>query len=285
MKFEIADCHNDFLTAFKNKEQREEYIKECHNQGVVAMCCAVYTTGSAVSIKNIKDYKDELNYLSKKYAINLLLTIEDLGFVKTIQDLESLVKVKPFSVTLTWNYENQFAGGAKTDIGLTCLGRDAVALLEDNRILVDTAHLSKKAFNDLAEVTRQPIFNSHSNLYSIYPHERNLSDKQIKIIVESGGFLGVTIYDKFIAGRRITNEDVVNQFDYLIKRFGNQNFGFGTDFYGVDFSCLPLDIKNYNHLNKVADRLLKKSLSLYNVNGIMYKNFLNFLDNIKKNNA
>ena len=127
------------------------------------MCCAVYTTGSAVSIKNIKDYKDELNYLSKKYAINLLLTIEDLGFVKTIQDLESLVKIKPFSVTLTWNYENQFAGGAKTDIGLTCLGRDAVALLEDNRILVDTAHLSKKAFNDLSEVTRQPIFNSHSN--------------------------------------------------------------------------------------------------------------------------
>ena len=176
----ICDAHTDFLTEIKDREKREAYVKSIRKiSGVIS--CAVFTTNSTISVKDVENFKSELDYYNKKYHTNFLLSIEDLGFIKSIKELYELIKLKPISVTLTWNEENQFAGGAHTNKGLTKFGLDVIKLLEEKDILIDTAHLSRKAFYEYCRITSKPIYNSHSNIYSLHKHKRNLTNKQISV--------------------------------------------------------------------------------------------------------
>lgn len=250
----ICDAHTDFLTEIKDREDREEYVKSISKiAGVIS--CAIFITNSTICLKDVENFKQELDYYNKKYNTKLLLSIEDLGFIKSKNELFELIKLKPISVTLTWNEQNQFAGGSHTNKGLTKIGREAVKILEENNILIDTAHLSRKAFFQFAQITTKPIYNSHSNINSLYKHKRNLTNKQIKMIVDSGGVLGLTFYEKFISANKISTKDIAIQFDYLIKNFGYKNFGLGTDLYGINKEFLPTDLMSYFEIKKLIKEL------------------------------
>ncbi len=276
MKLLLSDSHTDFLTSISDCADREKYIASIANCSNT-ISCAVFTSEHHPSLKDLQFYVNEIAYLSKKYNINLIFSIEDLGFIKNNKDLINLIKLKPFSTTLTWNYKNQYAGGTNSNSGLTPLGIKTVNLLESNSILIDTAHLSKQSFDEFVEITKFPIFNSHSNIENLYHHERNLDYNRIKKIVNSNGYLGLTIYNKFISNSEIDCYNIAYQFDYLITNFGANNFGFGTDLYGFDNNHLPTDIKNFNDLIKISSRLLEMGHCLHDVEKIMHRNFSDFV--------
>ena len=272
----LSDSHTDFMTAIKTKHEREKYISKCAQHNVRLISSAIFTTESKFNVDDIKNFNDEIIDLSKKYNINLLLSIEDLGFIQNCQDLNKLIKIKPFSSTLTWNEENQYGGGAHTRLGLTNYGKEVISLFEENNILIDTAHMSRQTFNDFIKVTKFPIFNSHSNIDALFSHQRNLTDEQIQKIVDSNGYLGLTMYEKFVSNSKITSYDIAKQFDYLITRFGSDNFGIGSDLYGISLEYLPTDIKKYGDLIKISDYLTLMGHNKETIEKIMYKNFLNF---------
>lgn len=274
-----SDSHNDFLTQLSLKE-REEYLEKCRMSGVKTMSSAIFTTNKVYTLRDLRVFKNEIKRLSQKYKINLLFSIEDIAFLE-VEELENFCNLRPFSVTLTWNEKNKFAGGAKTKFGLSSLGKIAVEMLENCGILIDTAHMSKQTFEDFIKISKRPIFNSHSNIYSLHKNERNLTDDQIKIIVDTNGFWGITLYDEFIKGEKVSVKDVALQFDYLIKKFGHKNFGFGTDFYGIDENRLPEGIRSYEDLNKVLDELKKLGHSDEIIECLAYKNFADFLTRLK----
>ncbi len=277
----LSDSHTDFLTAIPSPLEREKYISsiaKCTN----TISCAVFTSEYAFSVQSIHVFADEIINLSKKYNINLIFSIEDLGFIKNQNDLLKLIKLKPFSTTLTWNYANQYAGGTNSNDNLTPLGISTIDLLEQNNILIDTAHLNKQSFNEFIKISKFPIYNSHCNIEDIYSHPRNLDYNQIKKIVDSNGYLGLTIYNKFISNTKISTLDISYQFDYLIKNFGANNFGFGTDLYGFDKAYLPKDIKHFKDLAKISSHLLDMGHKLSNIDKIMHINFANFVKNIEQ---
>ena len=279
----IFDAHTDFLTEIKDRKKREDYVKSIEKiAGVIS--CAVFTTNSTICLKDVENFKQELDYYNKKYRTKLLLTIEDMGFIKSIEELYLLVKLKPISVTLTWNEENQFAGGAHKNKGLTKLGEKTIKILEENNIIIDTAHLSRKAFYEFARITTKPIYNSHSNINYLHKHKRNLTNKQIKKIVESGGFLGLTLYEKFISNKKITMKDVAHQFDYLIKNFSYKNFGLGTDLFGIKNEFLPTDFKSYFDINKLVEEFKNLKYDSKIINSIIKNNYNTFISNKKHKN-
>lgn len=272
----ICDAHTDFLTEIKDRKERERYVKSIRKiKGAIS--CAVFTTNSTICLKDVENYKLELDYYNKKYHTEFLLSIEDLGFIKDVTELKNLIKLKPFSVSLTWNFKNQFAGGANSNSGLTKFGKLAIKMLEKNNILIDTAHLNRKSFYEFIKITTQPIYNSHSNIYSLHNHKRNLTNQQIKKIVEANGFLGVSIYKDFISNNEISSCDIASQFDYLIKKFGYKNFGFGTDFYGIN--TMPKDVKTYQDFKFVKKHLREFGYSNDIINHVFYKNFYVFKNN------
>lgn len=273
----IADAHNDFLTAVKDKAEREQIAKDFAKSGVEVLSCAVFTTEQQLKIEDIENFDKEIKEYNKKYNCNFLLSIEDIGFVKSKSDLERLIKLKPVSVTLTWNFNNQFAGGALDNGGLTKLGKSVVKILEQNNVLVDTAHLNKKSFWQFVKVSSKPIYCSHSNVFSLCKHKRNLTDKQLEKIVETNGFLGLTLYQDFVSNRQIKAEHIAKQFAYLSNKYGSKNFGFGTDFFGSDRDKFPKDVTSYADFKHIEKALKIIKFTGKTIAYITHKNYIYFL--------
>jgi membrane dipeptidase len=87
--------------------------------------------------------------------------------------------------------------------GLTDLGRDVV--LEMNRLgmLVDVSHVSDDTLRDVLQVSRAPVFASHSSCRSLSDMPRNLTDEQIRAIGQKGGVVMVNVSSMFLDQRAV----------------------------------------------------------------------------------
>jgi membrane dipeptidase len=82
--------------------------------------------------------------------------------------------------------------------GLTDFGRQVV--LEMNRLgmLVDVSHVSDKTIQDVLEVSKAPVFASHSSCRALAGMPRNLTDEQIKAIGAKGGVVMINFSSTFV---------------------------------------------------------------------------------------
>ena len=87
--------------------------------------------------------------------------------------------------------------------GLTAFGREVV--LEMNRLgmLVDISHVSDKTLADVLEVSKAPVFASHSSCRALSAIPRNLTDDQIRAIAKKGGVVMVNVSSQFLEQRAV----------------------------------------------------------------------------------
>ena len=83
-----------------------------------------------------------------------------------------------------------------------------------------------------------PLVATHSNAHALCPHSRNLTDRQLAAIRESGGMVGVNFATSFLRpdGRRDPDTPLERDgrhIDYLIEQVGEDGVGFGSDFDGA----------------------------------------------------
>lgn len=145
-------------------------------------------------IKPLRQWSDVDRVPEEKIAAFLTLeSVEPIG--TDLRKLDQMLDYGVLSVGLTWNNANLAADGIEESrgAGLTDFGKAIVAKLNDRKVFTDVSHLSEKAFWDVMELADYPIA-SHSNAKAICSHPRNLSDEQIKALLEkkrddSSGFL------------------------------------------------------------------------------------------------
>jgi membrane dipeptidase len=82
--------------------------------------------------------------------------------------------------------------------GLTDLGREVVLGMNRLGMLVDVSHVSDETIADVLEVSKAPVFASHSSCRALAPIPRNLTDEQIKAIGKRGGVVMVNIGSLFL---------------------------------------------------------------------------------------
>jgi len=131
-----------------------------------------------------------------------------------------------------------FPGSPDTGPGLTEAGRRLVAECNALRILIDLSHLNEKGFGDVARLSDAPLVATHSNAHAVTPSSRNLTDRQLDMIRESGGMVGLNFATVFLRpdGRRdpaMGWEAVLRHLEHLIGRLGEDHVGFGSDFDGA----------------------------------------------------
>jgi len=71
--------------------------------------------------------------------------------------------------------------------GLSELGREAVAEMNRQGIMVDVSHAGKQTMLDVLEVSQAPVIASHSSVFALRDHNRNLDDEQLLALQENGG--------------------------------------------------------------------------------------------------
>lgn len=132
----------------------------------------------------------------------------------------------------------RFPGDPDTGPGLTEAGRDLVRACNELRILVDLSHLNAAGVDDVARLSAAPLVASHSCAHAVCPSTRNLTDRQLAQIRDSGGLVGLNFATCFLRpdGRRSTDmgwEPVARHLDHLIAHLGENHVGFGSDFDGA----------------------------------------------------
>lgn len=117
--------------------------------------------------------------------------------------------------------------------GLSDFGRKVVRRLNQKGILVDVSHASEKTFYDVLECSQTPIVASHSSVWNLCRHRRNLKDEQIRMLASKGGVMGICFYHDFLAeGREATIMDIVAHIRYVSDLVGTDYVGIGSDFDG-----------------------------------------------------
>lgn len=134
-------------------------------------------------------------------------------------------------VQLTYNPANRLGGGAMApaDIGLTEFGREAIARLNDNRLMVDLSHSGERTCLEAARASRQPISINHTGCRALTDLPRNKTDEELRLVAERGGFVGI-YFMPFLNPRSVaTAADVVAHIDHAVNVCGEDHVGIGTD--------------------------------------------------------
>ncbi len=110
-------------------------------------------------------------------------------------------------MTLTWNNSTNWATSALDETtkgdslkhkGLTDFGKQVVKMMNQLGMLVDLSHVGEQTFWDAINITTKPVLVSHSCVYSLCPHRRNLKDEQIKAIGKNGGVIHLNFFSGFV---------------------------------------------------------------------------------------
>ena len=155
----------------------------------------------------IKTYQD-INYNQKRNIMSCMIGVEGGHVIG-----DDITKVKYFYdrgmryLGLTWNNSNSIASSAKDEfenisvlkkVGLTDFGREVIRECNRLGVMIDISHAGENTFWDVIDLTSKPIIASHSSVYALCPHYRNLKDEQITAIGENGGVVFVNFYPGYI---------------------------------------------------------------------------------------
>lgn len=249
--FKIFDLHNDYLLKIKSDYFKKLYLKRNldYTQNIIG---AVWTSELSrdAAMREIIHARDFVNSQPQTF-----LAVEDLHFLSK-EILEEFALIRPLYTGLTWNNTNCLAGGAEESGRLTLFGKQVIKTLEASNIQIDTAHLNEESFMDVAKLSKRPLFCSHTACFGVHAHPRNLKDYQIKMVIDSGGIVGLSLVSEFLDGSNHTiAKTFASHIDYFACKFGINGISVGTDFFGT--KKLPKDIKNYHNLLDKVSEILK----------------------------
>jgi membrane dipeptidase len=141
----------------------------------------------------------------------------------------------------------RFPSSPDTGPGLTEAGMNLVRACNELKIMIDLSHLNEKGFDDVARLSDAPLVATHSNAHAVTPSSRNLTDRQLAVIRESRGMVGLNFATVFLRedGRKATDcgwDPVLRHLDHLIETLGEDHVGFGSDFDGAELPDVIGDV-------------------------------------------
>jgi membrane dipeptidase len=191
------------------------------------------------------------------------------------------------SLGITWSRPNVFGYGVPflfphspdTGDGLSDYGKALVKACNELNILIDCAHLNERGFWDVARLTDSPIVATHCGAHALCPSSRNLTDKQLDAIKESGGVVGISFFVRDLRsdGKIDKNTplfEIVRHIDYIAGRIGIEHVAFGSDF---DGAVMPEELGDATGLPRLTEALSNHGYDNYALNKITHMNWIDVL--------
>lgn len=296
----IFDGHGDILTDIEQKARfgidvfKDFHLPMYNQADVIGSIFVNYTDPSSTAQRYTFE---QINKVAVPYLLNssvVNVVSDDLGFrlgklnvvlgIEGAKPLPNLQAVKAMyelgyrHLGIVWNERNQFGCGVDGIGGLTELGEQTIKWCNANGMIVDFAHMNFQTFLDAAFVSNKPILFSHGNVHALCPHKRNLTDKQIELVVKSGGVIGLSAINDFLTTKRQASvDDLISHILYIKNKFGIKYVGLGFDFcYYLD-DLKNNDVVGLENMGTVANlkaKLRGAGLSDEEIDAVMFKNML-----------
>ena len=134
-------------------------------------------------------------------------------------------------IQLTYNTRNSVGDGSMVpeNHGLTEFGLKVVHELNRNHVMVDLSHSGEQTCLDAIAASSQPIVISHTGCRSLTNLPRNKTDRELRLVAESGGFVGIYFMPFLALDRQPTAHDLIMHIEHAINVCGEDHVGIGTD--------------------------------------------------------
>lgn len=299
----ICDTHADTLWALQNKKRPAnqptditlDHLTATGDTRIQAM--ALFVGGNGLTGEDADLIQRELNELNKLKAQgfrqiahieealpgigNILLTIEGgEAFGDDASSVGNYAALGVRGAALVWNNENRLAHPAKSGSqeGLTPFGRQVVQQMRRHRMAVDISHLNERGSDEVMD-SDFPCMASHSCARGLCDHFRNLSDRQLRLLFSTGGYVGVNFFVPFLTNTgKASLDTVIDHMAYMCDLGGENAVGLGSDFDGIDE--YPEGLRNAGDIPALLDRMRQRGFSETLVGKIAGENFAAYLAKI-----
>jgi len=244
-------------------------------------------TDSKGAVKIVRT-ADELAQCLDDGTFAMILHFEGVEAIDTnLDSLHVFYQAGLRSVGITWSRPNAFGYGVPfafplgpdTGPGLTDAGKALVKECNQLGIMIDLSHLNEKGFWDVAELSNAPLVATHSNAHALAATPRNLTDKQLDAVKESGGIVGINYHIGFLrkdgrSDQETSYAEIVRHAAYIADRIGIDHVGLGSDF---DGATMPQDLKDAAGLPKLMDALKEHGFDKKALKKIAHGNWVRVL--------
>jgi membrane dipeptidase len=182
-----------------------------------------------------------------------------------------------------------YAHGTGTEGGFFPQGPALLREMERVGMILDVTHLSDQCFEEALDLFRGPVLASHHNCRALVPDQRQLTDDQIKRLIQRGAVIGTALdtwmmVPGWIRGKTrpeevgVKLETMVDHIDRVCQLAGNARYAaVGTDLdggFGREQS--PMDLDTIADLQRLPDLLRARGYQAEDVTGILHGNWVRF---------
>ena len=321
----IIDLHFDLPMDLYEKRDRKnvletEFLREFEEGNVDLAGVAIYVedrylpeTGLRVALDQIarlyaeteqcgrfticKSYR-EIQKARGADKIALLITMEGVEPLGTDLDLlRAFYELGVRSIGLTHARSNAaghggvFGASGSSSEGLTSFGQDVVRECERLGVIIDLAHINRAGFDEIFSITTKPPIVSHTNVRRYYDIERNISDKQIEMIGERDGVIGINSVLVSPREEESTMDRYIDHIQHVADLIGIDCVGIGFDFFEFIYRQWPEsrqqelaakfttphfipDLRNHSHARNLIRRLIERGFADEQIEKILRGNWL-----------
>jgi membrane dipeptidase len=180
-----------------------------------------------------------------------------------------------------------YAFGTATDGPLDDRGVELLRRMERLGVILDVTHLSDGSMAEALEVYGGAVLASHHNCRALVPGDRQLTDEQIRRLIQRGAVIGVALdawmlYPGWERGKTspqvVGLEAAADHIDHVCQLAGNtRHSAIGSDLdggYGTEQT--PRDLDTIADLQKLAGILGRRGYTAADVDAIFHGNWLRF---------
>jgi membrane dipeptidase len=224
-----------------------------------------------------------------------------IGYLLSLEGADSLVDISYLHIAYDYGLRalglshfgpGRYAPGTRMEGPLTPLGIELLKEMNGLNLILDVTHLTDEGFTQALDIYQGPVWASHHNVRKLVPTQRQLTDEQIKLLIERGGVIGGmldcwamdirfidTISDPWQLNVRL--ENLVDHWDHICQMAGNsQHVAIGSDLDGIfGTEQSPWDLNSIADLHKYQDILTRRGYTQEDIENIFHGNWLRFLRN------
>jgi membrane dipeptidase len=160
--------------------------------------------------------------------------------------------------------------------GLSDRGQALVRQLDQERVFVDLAHLNPQGFWDAVEVhdPSLPLIATHTGVCGVLPHWRNLDDRQIRAIADTGGTVGIIFATVFLRrpGGPSDAGMILEHLEHVISVAGEDFASIGSDYDGA--ITPPPGLRDGASLVRLVQAMLDRNWTIVRIQKVLGQNAL-----------
>lgn len=219
-----------------------------------------------------------------------------IGYILAMEGADPIVE--PDQAEAWWNLglrsvglahygPSRYAAGTGGDGPVTPDGFQLLKEFERLGMILDVTHLADTSFDQALDAFNGPVLASHHNCRALVADQRQLSDEQIRRLIDRGAVIGMAfdswmLYPGWVRGE--TNRDVVgieailDHIDHVCQIAGNhRHVAIGSDLDGgFGTEQTPLGLERISHLQKLDGLLADRGYTGEAIDAIFHGNWLRF---------